>query len=47
VHEMTVHADTYESTISLLLFPDDPPPRWHEPDEEPELMDTFDTFLQG
>ncbi len=44
VREMTVHADAYEGTISLLLFPDDPPPRWHEPDEEPELMDTFDKF---
>ncbi len=45
VHEMTMHADTYESTISLLLFPDDPPQRWREPDEEPELIDTFDKFL--
>lgn len=46
VHEMTVHADTYEGTISLLLFPDDPPPRWREPDEEPELMDTFEKFTR-
>lgn len=45
VHEMTVHADTYESTITLLLFPDDPPQRWREPDEEPELIDTYDKFL--
>lgn len=47
VHEMTVYADSYESTITLLLFPDDPPLRWHEQNEEPELMDTFTKFVNS
>lgn len=47
LHEMTVHADAYESTITLLLFPNDPPRYWHKRDEEPELMDTFEKFQGG
>ena len=44
VREMTVIADSYEMTITLLLFPDDAPNRWVQQDEEPELMDTFEKF---
>lgn len=44
VREMTVVADSYEMTITLLLFPDDAPSRWAQQEEEPELMDTFEKF---
>ncbi len=44
VREMTLNADIYEMTITLLIFPDDAPNRWAQQDEEPELMDTFEKF---
>lgn len=44
VREMTVNADTYEMTITLLLFPDDAPNRWAQQEEESELMDTYEKF---
>lgn len=44
IREMTVVADTYEMTITLLLFPDEAPNRWDRQEEEPELMDTFEKF---
>lgn len=42
VHEMTVVADSYEMTITLLLFPDESPNRWDCQEAEPELVDTFE-----
>lgn len=45
VHEMTLNADFYDMSITLLIFPDDAPYRWAQNDEEPALMDTYDKFL--
>jgi hypothetical protein len=44
VKEMTVIRDTYDLTITLLLFPDEAPNRFAQLEEEPELMDTFQKF---
>jgi hypothetical protein len=44
VKEMTVLADTYDLTITLLIFSDEAPNRFAQFDEEPELMDTFEKF---
>lgn len=44
VKEMTVLRDTYDLSISLLLFPDEVPNRFALQEEEPELMDTFEKF---
>jgi Zn-dependent peptidase ImmA (M78 family) len=43
-HEMSLIADSYDMTISLLIFPDDAPNKWIQQDEEPELMDSFEKF---
>lgn len=45
VHEMTLNADTYDMTITLLLFPDNAPSRWEQEEEEPELMDSYENFV--
>lgn len=45
VHEMTVHADTYDMTITLLLFSKDAPVRWTQDEEEPETYDSYDNFV--
>lgn len=44
VKEMTVLRDTYDLSISLLLFPDEAPNRFAQLEEESELMDTFEKF---
>lgn len=45
VREMTVHADTYDMTITLLLFSKHAPSRWEQNDEEYKEFDTYDNFL--
>lgn len=45
VREMTVHADTYDMTITLLVFPKHAPARWPENEEEPESFDSYDNFI--
>lgn len=42
VKEMTVIRDTYDLTITLLLFPDEPPNRFAQREEEPSEMDIFE-----
>ena len=44
VSEMSIIADSYDMTISLLLFSDDAPSRFAQEEEKSELMDTFDKF---
>lgn len=44
VREMTVNADTYDMTITLLLFSDEASGRMIQPDDGDELMDTYDKF---
>ena len=45
VQEMTLHAETYDMTITLLVFPKDMPPRWNEDEEEPKSFDAYDNFV--
>lgn len=47
VREMTVLADSYDMTITLLLFSDDPPNRFaYHDDEDSGLMDAYQKFQQ-
>ena len=45
VREMTVHADTYDMTITLLLFPKHVQAGWKQDEEEPGEFDTYDNFM--
>ena len=45
VREMTVHADTYDMTITLLVFPKHASSRWEQNEEDPEAFDTYDNFI--
>ena len=45
VREMTVHADSYDMTITLLIFPKHAPSRWEQDEEEPESFDSYDNFI--
>ena len=45
VREMTVHADTYDMTITLLIFPQHAPPQWDQKEEESREFDTYDKFV--
>ncbi|MGH1457226.1 MAG: ImmA/IrrE family metallo-endopeptidase [Alphaproteobacteria bacterium] len=45
VQEMTVHADTYDMTITLLVFPKHASRQWSEDEEEPEPYDSYDNFV--
>ena len=42
VHEMTLKADTYDMTITLLLFSNDKSSKWDEVLEETEPIDIFE-----
>lgn len=45
VREMTIHADTYDMTITLLLFSKHPPVCREQDDEEYKEFDTYDNFV--
>lgn len=45
VREMTVHADTYDMTITILLFPKHAPSFWKQDNEEYKEFDVFDNFV--
>lgn len=47
VEEMTIFADQHEMTISLLLYPKDPPFKIYENDGEDDLEDTYDRFIRN
>ena len=47
VLESVVFADAHEMTISLLIYPKDAPSRWKVPEDESELMDTYEAFKRG
>jgi hypothetical protein len=47
VLESVVFADAHEMTISLLIYPKDAPSRWEVPEEQPELIDTYEAFKRG
>lgn len=47
VEEMTIFADQHEMTISLLLYPKDPPFRIYESDSEDDLEDTYERFIRN
>lgn len=44
VKEMTVHVNSYDKTITLLLFSKHAPPRWEQNIEEPKEFDSHDQF---
>lgn len=44
IREMTLHANAYEATITLLLFPDAPPNRWAEKQERRTLENAVERF---
>lgn len=45
VREMTVHADTYDMTITLLVFPKHGSRQFNRDEEEPEPFDSYDNFV--
>lgn len=45
VHEMTLHADTYDMTITLLVFPKFAPSYGSQDQDEPKEFDTYDNFI--
>lgn len=46
VHEMTIFSSANEMTISLLVYPDDPPDNhWRADEKEPSEWDTYDQFF--
>lgn len=46
VREMMIFGSRTEMTISLLLYPNDAPPRrWGNEDDEPREWDTYDQFM--
>lgn len=45
VQEMTLHADTYDMTITLLVFSKRASHQWTENEEEPEPYDSYDNFV--
>jgi hypothetical protein len=45
VREMTVHADTYDMTITLLVFPKHAPSKWEQDEEECQEFDAYDQFV--
>jgi hypothetical protein len=47
VPESVVFADSHDMTISLLIYPKDGPAQWAEPEEQSELMDTYEAFNRG
>jgi hypothetical protein len=47
VLESVVFADSYDMTISLLIYPKDAPSRWEDPEDKSELMDTYEAFQRG
>jgi hypothetical protein len=47
VLESVVFADSHDMTISLLIYPKHGPSRWEEPEEESELLDTYEAFKRG
>lgn len=48
VREMMILGNRTGMTISLLLYPNDAPPRWWEiDDDEPKEWDTYDQFVAG
>jgi hypothetical protein len=44
VLESVVFADSHDMTISLLIYPKDGPERWAGPEEQSEIMDTYEAF---
>ncbi len=46
VQEMTIFADQHEMTISLLLYPKDPPFKVYEEDDGDGLEDTYQRFIK-
>jgi Zn-dependent peptidase ImmA (M78 family) len=44
VHEMTVKAEAYDMTITLLMFPDDAPNKFVIFDEADETLDAYEKF---
>lgn len=47
VEEMTIFADQHEMTISLLLYPKDPPFKIYENDGDDSLEDTYERFIRN
>jgi hypothetical protein len=49
VREMTIFADRYDLTISLLLLPRDPPTGWHDrsDDDDGGTEDTYDRMMSN
>ena len=47
VLESVVFADAHDMTLSLLIFPNEEPPRWEASDETSGLMDTYEAFQRG
>lgn len=48
VHEMTILGKKGDMTVSLLLYPDDPPNRFAQADDDNGgLMDTYEKFVRG
>lgn len=47
VQEMTIFADHHEMTISLLLYPKDPPFKSYEEDDDDGLEDTYQRFIRN
>ena len=45
VHEMTVHADTYDRTITLLIFPKQATSCWDQGEEKLATFDSYDNFM--
>lgn len=45
VKEMTVHADTYDMTITLLIFPKHGLRQFNKDEDEPEPYDSYDNFV--
>ncbi len=46
VQEMTIFADQHEMTISLLIYPKDPPLQIYEDDDDGGLEDTYTRFTK-
>jgi len=44
VKEMTVHADTHDMTISLLVFPKNSESHWKDIDGDEHIFDSYDKF---
>ncbi|MEZ5814437.1 MAG: ImmA/IrrE family metallo-endopeptidase [Alphaproteobacteria bacterium] len=46
VHEMTIFSDYHDMTISLLLYPKDPPFKVYEEEDGDGLEDTYQRFIR-